>query len=422
MSVIVVGLSYRGAPVDLLERFAFDHEDLPKALAHARANGAVREAVILSTCNRTEVYAAVNGFHAGLSALRQFLSEYHGVPLEDFRERLYGLYSDQAVTHLFGVSAGIDSMVLGEPQILAQMRRAFHVATEEGSTGQILSALFRHAIRVGRRVRSETDIARSGATLALASAAVASEALGDLAGRTTLVVGAGEMSDLAASVLARKGMRILIANRTLSRAQVLAKACGGEALSLDNLARALGEADFVIASTGSPDPVITHDMVAAAMATRPARPLVLVDTAVPRDIEPLVATVPGVTLRDMDDLREAVAPDREQLFEVERVRAIVGEEVARYAAWRRSQALAPLISSLQSHGERVRAAEIRRAQGALAGLGDREREAVEVLTRAIVAKLLHHPMSALKERAGTSEGDALARALRTLHALQEGES
>jgi glutamyl-tRNA reductase len=419
VSVLVVGLNFKGAPLELLERFAFEASDLPKALLGARASEHVREAVILSTCNRTEVYAVVSGYHAGLAALRHFLSEFHHVPIEDFADRLYGLYEDEAVEHLFGVASGIDSMVIGEPQILTQVRRAFRTADEEGTVGPMLSALFRQAIRVGRRARAETDVARSSSALALACAAVARRTLGSLDGRTVLVVGAGKMSDLAAMTIAAEGARVLVANRTPARAESIAARIGARAVSMSALDSAIVEADLVLTSTGSPEPVITVDMVTAAMAARAARPLIVFDLAVPRDVEPGVAAIPGVSLQDMDDLREAVAPDGDQLRQVERVRSIIGEEVPRFAAWQRAHVLAPLLARLQDRAETVRTSEIARAQSLLAGLSEREREAVETMTRSIVAKLLHDPVTTVKKHAGTPDGDALARALRTLYGLPE---
>jgi len=420
MSVLVAGLNYKSTPLDLLERFSFDNAELPKALLAARASEHVREAVILSTCNRTEVYAVVDGFHSGVGALRQFLSEFHHVAPEDFSDRLYGLYEDDAVTHLFEVASGIDSMVVGEPQILSQVRRAFRTADEEQAIGSTLSALFRQAIRVGRRARAETDIARSASTLAMAGATLARLELGSLDGRTVLVVGAGKMSDLAAVAIAQEGARVLIANRTPSRAHTVAERAGGTPVPMAGLQSALGEADLVLASTGASQPLITREMVAAAMKGR-ARPLVMLDLAVPRDVEPGAAHVPGVTLKDMDDLREAVAPDGEQLLEVERVRAIVGEEVPKFVTWQRAHALSPLLHALQSRAENVRAAELKRAAGLLADLDEREREAIETLTRSMIAKLLHDPMKALKDQAGTAGGEALARALRMLYALPDEE-
>ena len=417
VSVLVVGLSHKGAALDLLERFSVGASDLPKALLAVRGSEHVREAVILSTCNRIEAYAVVSGYHAGVAALRQFLSEFHHVPLEDFGDRLYGLYEEDAVAHVFSVASGIESMVVGEPQILTQVRRAFRSAQEEGAVGATLSTLFRQAIRVGRRARAETDIARGSSTLALAAASVARDALGSLQGRTVLVVGSGKMGDIAAATLADEGAHVLVANRTQSRADAVARRVGGTAVAMDALEGSIASADVLLTSTGSPDPIITFDMVASAMEARARRPLLVLDLAVPRDVEPSVSTVDGVRLLDMDDLRAAVAPDGDQLSEVERVRVIVAQEVAKFSSWQRTHALAPLLEALNDRSESVRVSELQRASAALAGLSDAEREAVDAVTRSIVTKLLHEPRAAVKELAGTAEGDTLARAVRRLYQL-----
>jgi len=419
VSVLVVGLTYRKAPVGLLERFAIDAHALPKALHQLRTSEHVREGAILSTCNRVEVYALVTGYHAGLSELRRFLSEFHHVTVDEFDHLLESGYEEDAVGHLFGVAAGIESMVVGEPQILAQVRDAFRVASDEGAIGPVLSALLRDAIRVGRRARAETGIGKTVKTFAGAGADLAREALGSLDGKTVLVVGAGKMSDLAARRLVREGATVLVANRTRARARALAERIGGAELPITSLADGLSRADLVLSSTGSPEPMITRDMVAEAMATRADRPLVLLDLAVPRDVDPAVRSVDGAILRDLDDLREALLPGPEQLLEVERVREIVREEVPRFTRWQRAHHLAPLLEALQARGEDARARELRRAAARLAELSDREREAVEVLTRSIVAKLLHDPVAAVKQKAGTGEGEALARALRELFDLPD---
>jgi glutamyl-tRNA reductase len=421
MSVLVVGLNYRAVPLEILERFSIPSAELPKALYAIKSYPAVREAVILSTCNRIEVYAVVTGYHAGIAAAKQFLSEFHHVAPNDFGDRLTSLFETEAVTHVFNVASGIDSMVVGEPQILSQVRRAFRSADEEGAVGSTLSAPFRHAISVGRRARAETDIARTSSSFAAATVSVAAEAFGDVGGRTVLVVGAGKMSDVAAQRLARAGARILIANRTSARADELAARVGGRAVVMANLHEALARADLVLSSTGSPDPVITRDAVERAMAGRSNRPLWLIDLAVPRDVEPSVASLAGVLVRDMDDLRDAVAPSADQLAEVDRVRTIVADEVPRFTAWQRAHVLAPLVAALKGRAEHVRETELAKAMRALGPLPERERVAVEAMTRAIVAKLLHDPVSVVKEKAGTPEGDLLARAVRTLYGLPDEE-
>jgi glutamyl-tRNA reductase len=285
-----------------------------------------------------------------------------------------------------------------------------------------LSALFRQAIRVGRRARAETGISRSASTLALAGATLARAELGALSGKTVLIVGAGKMSDLAAAAIGEEGARVLVANRTPARAHAVAVRTGGTAVAMTDLDGAIAEADLILASTGASDPVITREMVASGMAARPERPLVVLDLAVPRDVEPGAAEIEGVTLKDMDDLREAVAPDSDQLREVDRVGLIIAEEVPKFLAWQRTHALAPLLKALQSRAEGVREAELKRAASLLADLDERERQAVEVLTRSIISKLLHDPVKVLKEQAGSPSGEALARALRMLYALPDDKS
>jgi glutamyl-tRNA reductase len=419
MSILVVGLNYRRVPVDVLERLAFDGESLPKGLHQLRDHEHVREAAILSTCNRVEVYALATGFHAGVAALRTFLSEFHHFPGEDFEEFLYSLYDEEAARQLFTVASGIDSMVVGEPQILSQVRDAFRIAAEEGATGPVLSALFRQAIRVGRRARAETGIARSAGTLAAAGLELARGALGRLSGRTILILGAGKMSDLAASTIAAEGGRVIVANRTPSRAVAVAQRIGGEAVALGELEEALRQSDLVLSSTGSAEPLITHDMVAAAMEHRADRPLVLLDLAVPRDVEPAAGDVDGVQLRNLDDLRTAVSPGAGQADEIERVRDIVAEEVPRFASWQRAHHLAPVIQALQRRGDDIREAELTRVAGRLGRLSQAEREAVDALARAMFAKLLHGPITRIKAGAGTAEGESLVRALRELFGLEE---
>jgi glutamyl-tRNA reductase len=419
MSVLVAGLSHREVPLDVLERFSFDEGSLPKGLHDLTTREHVTEAVILSTCNRVEVYALVSGFHAGVGVVRQFLAEFHHVPASEFPSAFTARYEQDAVRHLFAVASGIESMVVGEPQILSQVREAFRVAVSEEAVGPVLDALMRRAIKVGRLARARTDIARSGATFAAAGAAIARDALGGLADRTVLVVGSGKMSDTSARTIAGEGARVLVAGRTRARSSALAKRIGGEEVEWPRLGEGLARADAVLSSTASRDPVFTWDMVAGAMDRRPERPLLMLDLAVPRDVEPAAARVAGVTLLDLDALREAVAPGEEQQEQVSRVREIIDAEVPRFLQWQRAHGLAPLLKTLHERAEGVRSRELGRAAARLADLGERKQEAVEALTRSIVSKLLHAPIAAVRTQAGSPEGEALARALRELFDLPE---
>jgi glutamyl-tRNA reductase len=413
MSVLALGVSYRRAPVELLERLAFVEADDPKAYRRLLEMESVREAVILSTCNRVEVFAEVASYHAGFLDVKRFLSETREVAPEEFAEPLYSHYEDDAAEHLFSVASGIDSMVLGEPQILAQVRDAFRRAEAEGATGPHLQDLFRAAVRTGRRARAETEIGASPAAFVEAGATLADRFLGGLDGRSVVVVGAGAMAALAAKHLSERGAtRIRIVNRTVTRAASLAGRTGGEALGFDRLPLALREADVVVSSTGSAGTVIGLQVVREAVANgRMGRPLFFLDLAVPRDVDPDVARLPGVRLTDIDDLRDILdaAEDRGALGEADKVRTIVAQEVRKYTDRRRAARLSPLIQALRDRGEHIQAAELARLAPRLSSLSQRQRQAVEALAGGIVAKLLHEPIVRIKEGAGQGQ-DALARA------------
>lgn len=422
MPVLSLGVSYRRATVELLERLAFGEEDLPKAYHHLLGLGSVSEAVILSTCNRIEVYAEVARYHQGFQDLKRFLAESRDVAVEEFAEPLYSHYEDHAAEHLFSVAAGIDSMVVGEPQILSQVREAFKRADREGSAGPALAGLFRHAIRVGRRARSETEIGASPGTFVEAGARLAEEHLDGLEGRSLLVVGAGKMGALAIRALRDRGVAsVRVLNRSPERAARLAARAGAGHGSLEEMRAALAQADLVVSSTGATGTVIGVDEVTAAVDGR-ERPLFLLDLAVPRDVDPSARELPSVRVADIDDLRGVVDASRDgEDDELARVRAIVSEETSRFAGRRREAKLAPLIAALHERGEVVRAEELERLAGRLAGLSEREREALEALTRGIVKTLLHDPVVRLKELSTRGAADAHARALAELFGLDVAE-
>jgi glutamyl-tRNA reductase len=422
MAVLALGVSYRRASVELLERLCFSQPDLPKAYHHLATLEAVEESVILSTCNRVEIYAEVPHYHQGFLDVKRFLSESREVPADEFADPLYAHYEDDAAEHLFSVASGIDSMVIGEPQIHSQVRQAFRRAQDEAAIGPVLTSLFREALRVGRRARRETGIEASPAAFVEAGALLAAEHLGGLNRRSVLVIGAGEMSALAIRALRDRGVgSVTILNRTPERAARLAGRVGALHGPLERLTTALSSADLVVTSTGATGLVLHRDVIEEAIAGR-KDPLFLLDLAVPRDIDPAAGELPGVRLADIDDLREVFAERQgELLAEVERVRAIVSDETRRFGRRQREVRLAPLIKALHDRGEEVRAAELRRLASRLRGLSDRERQAVEALAAGVVAKLLHEPVVRLKEGAGTAEGDAAARALSELFGLDVGD-
>jgi glutamyl-tRNA reductase len=414
VSVVVIGLNHRTVPIELLERFAVSSDALGKALQDLCGRSNIAEAVVLSTCNRTEVYAVADRFHPAYGDIRDFLCDLAQLAPEDLTEHLYSDHDHGAVRHLFSVAAGLESTVLGESEILGQVRTAWERAQAEGASRASLNLLFRHAVEVGKRARTETAIGRSTASVSHAAVEMARDRLGTLAGRTVLVVGAGEMGEGIVVALAAAGAgEVLVANRTLARAEELADRVGGSAIGLNAVAAALPFADVVLTSTGA-GLLVTEETV----PSRDGRPLMVIDIAVPRDVAAGVGLMPDVTLLDLDDLREWAARGRaERQGEVAAVLSIVGDEVQRFADVVEARQVAPLISQLHDYAEQVRLGELSRFASRLDGLDDRQRAAVEAMTRGLVAKLLHAPSVRLKDDAGTPRGERNASALRDLYDL-----
>ena len=411
MAVLTRGISFRRAPIELLEQLAFTDDDLVKAYRRALDQDGVQEAVILSTCNRVEVTADVASYHGGFLALKRLLAESHGVDPEVLAEPLYSHYEQDAADHLFAVAAGLDSMVLGETQIHAQVREALRRAEREDAAGPALTGLFHAASHTGRRVRAETGLGAAPDAFVALAADLADESLGGLEGRDVVVVGAGQMAALAVKHLRRRGVGpVRILNRSLKHARALADRTNAAHGDLDTLPEALAHADLVVSATGAAGVVVTGDAVG-----RRDRPLVLVDLAMPRDVEPSVAELPNVTLIDIVSLRERLSDrDERTAGEIVRAHEIVAEEVHRYAIRKRSDALAPIITALRARGDEILQAELGRHASRLGDLTADERAAVEQLARSIVAKLLHDPIVALKERSEPGTEGAHARLLADL--------
>lgn len=420
MSVLVLGLNYKNTPVDLLGRLAVPTEHLPKALASLVRRDHVDEAVVLSTCNRVEIYAHVTRYHGGMADLRSFFWEFCDVPVEDFAHLAYDYYDDRAAAHLFAVAAGLDSMVVGERQIHLQVKEAFKAAQEQGAAGRLLQSLFRRALRVGKRARSETAISAGASSMVDVGIDAAEQVLGQLAGRTVLVVGAGKMGGMAAGRLDRVAGRILVANRTPERAQRLADKVSGEVLAFSDLHEGLVAADLVLCSTGAPEPVVDHDTVAAAMQERGDRPLALVDLAVPRDVDPGCSAIAGVNVLDIDTIR-AVTHGGSTGEEAAQARRIVEEEAAAFAAWTRTVHVEPTIAALRDRMAELAAQEVQRSlgRGRLSNLDDRQRAAVQALAESLVNRVLHEPSVRLKGIADARGGELHASVLRELFDLPE---
>jgi len=418
--VFVVGANFRSAPLELLERLAVDAERRPKALAGLLDQEHVHEAVVVSTCNRVEVYTAISRFHGAAGEVRRFLADLHGLDLSEFAGYLYDYYEERAVQHLFTVAAGVDSMVVGEAQILGQVREAFAAAQAERSVGPVLSALFNRAIKVGRRARSETGIGAGMASTVTVGLRVAAGQLDGLAGRRALLVGAGAMARLAGRALRAGGAgELVVANRTLATGAALARELGGRAVPLDQVAGELARADLAVAATAGPAPTVTAATVADALARRSSDmgTLVLLDLGVPRDVEPEVRGLGGVVLADLDALRAVLETDEGPRREVERVRSLIARETAAYLRDRREARLTPTIRALRDRAEEVRLLELAKASTRLAGLDAQQRAAVEAVTRGLVNKLLHDPMVRGKSLAARPDGDLYVAALRELYGL-----
>jgi len=415
MAVLALGVSHRRATVELLERLAFAEDDLAKAYRRASDDPAIEEAVILSTCNRVELYGSVPNYHAGFQALKRLLCESRGVSPEEIAEPLYSHFELEAAEHAFSVAGGLDSMVLGEPQVLSQVREALRHAEAEGAAGRELTAVFHAASRAGRRVRTETSVGAAPDAFVAAGADLAEEVLGSLEKRRAVVVGAGPMSALGVKHLRRRGVgTVRILNRSLERARALAERTDAEHGDLAQLREALADADLLVTATGAAG-IIVH---ASALQGR-TRPLFVLDLAVPRDVEARTGQLPNVTLVDIDGLRSSLAVRGvEAAADIARAHEIVGEEVRRFALRRRSERLAPLIRALRGRGEEVVAAELERFRSDLAALTPDERDAVEALARGIVAKLLHDPIVRLKERSAPGTEDAHAKLLQDLFGIE----
>ncbi len=393
-----------------------DESSLAKVLGDLIGREHVSEAVVLSTCNRIEVYVFAETFHGAFQNVRDFLAETAHVSPEEFSDALYAHYEADAVSHLFSVACGLDSAVLGEHEIQGQVKSAWETARLEGTCGTTLNALFRHAAEVGKRARTETGISQHITSVSHAAVALAAERLDGLNGRRLMVLGAGDMGEgMAASLAKSETAEVVVANRTTGRAEELAQRMGGRAVSLDEMSADLAVVDVLLTSTGASSLILEHCDVAEIMAQRANRPLLIVDVAVPRDVDPAAGELDGVTLLDMDDLRAfADRGLRERRAELDRVRTIIDDELNRYLDYSSAREAAPLISAFRTRAEILRKEELDRHAS---GLSPAERQAVEAATRGLVGKLLHEPTVRLKDAAGSPRGDRLAEALRDLFDL-----
>ncbi len=417
MSIVVIGVNHRTGPLSVLERLTIAPDGIAKAVIGLAARDSLREVAVLSTCNRTEVYAVAERFHGAYADIRDFMCELGTLRADELHPHLYSQHDEAAAQHLFEVAAGLDSAVLGESEILGQVRTAWQVAKDEGGVRSTLDLLFRHALSVGKRARSETSISRGTSSISHAAVELVTDRLGPLDGRNVLVVGAGDMGVGVATALHKAGAgSITVCNRSPQRGSHLAGRVGGRAIGLDGVGEALARADVVVACTASGQSVVTRADVAANK--RAAAPMLIVDIAVPRSVDRSVAELDGLTVLDLDDLRDWA--DRGIALrsgEVDNVRAIIASEVEQFSMEVTARQAAPLVAQLHERAEAMRTKEVARFAGRLAELDDDERDTVEALTRAIVAKLLHGPSVRLRNDAGTPKGERNAAAVSDLFDL-----
>ena len=425
MHIHCVGLNHATAGLDLRETLAFSAEQIQAALARLGCGegfDGIREMVILSTCNRVEVYAVLSHTHS--EVLLDFLAETRGVSLDALQRHTYRRTGLEAARHLFRVAAGLDSLVIGEPQILGQVTRALELARGQNAAGALLNRLFQSAIHAGKRARTETRISHNPASVASLAAAQAVQTVGAPQEAQVVVLGAGEMAELAVEALRKRGARrFLVVNRTLDRARPLAERWGAEITTFEHLEEALLRADILISSTGAPHTLIHAETVRTIMTRRPERPLVMIDIAVPRDVDPAAGGVPAVRLYDMDSLNQQLHHSlEERRREVPQVEAILEEELHTFDEYLRSLDMLPLIADLSAYAEQIRRAELEKTLRRLPNLNDAERVRLEKMTQALVKKLLAPAIQRLRAEAACAHAPEYATVARTLFSLDTGHA
>ena len=401
MALVVLGLNHKTAPVEVREKLAFDSEDFREAADTLFSRmPEIDEKVILSTCNRVEIYANAESAEKGLWALKKFLYRYHEIPEGTLEEFFYTYNSEEAVEHLFNVAGALDSMVLGEPQILGQVKDAYQSAMKVKATGRILNQLFQKAFSVAKRIRTETAVAENAVSISYSAVELAARIFGHLEGRSVLLIGAGEMIELAGRHLVGQGVKtVLVANRSYERAAKLATELGGSAVHYDSFEQELAGADIIISSTAAPHYVIKKSMVEKAVRHRAGKPIFFIDIAVPRDIEPAINELNNVFLYDIDDLDNVVRENRrEREKEAEKAREIVKAEVTQFQQWLERLEVEPTIAAIRQKGEEIKKGELERTLPKL-NLSPEQEEAVRTMASSMINKLLHDPTIHLKNSA-----------------------
>ncbi len=424
MNIVIVGLNHKTATVEIREKLHFPSRTIGEPLRRLVGCEGINEGLILSTCNRVEVIAVTGDVEKGLWQIKRFLSDYHSIPLEELDEHLYVHLCEDAVRHLFKVSAGLDSMVLGEPQILGQVKDAYSYAVQHNTAGVIINKLCHKAFQVAKRIRTETRIGSSAVSISYAAVELAKKIFGDLETKAVMLIGAGEMAELAAKHLISAGAReIKIANRTYERALELAKTFQGRAIMFREFPHYLKEVDIVITATGSLEYIINPDHVHDLLRERKNRPMFFIDITVPRNVNPLVNNIDNVYVYDIDALREVVQANlREREKEAGEAAKIVDEEIEKFYRWVKSLDVVPTIVALKKSFNSIRKAELEKALSSLEHLSEKDREVLDAMTMSIIKKILHNPVTHLKKEANSVEGDFFIDAIIKLFDLDVNEA
>ncbi len=421
MHIVVVGLNYRTAPVEVREQFAFAEKDLPAALHQLMKTKGVLEGVVVATCNRTEIYVVMDRLHMGGYFIRGFMEQWFGVKSEHFTQHMYIYEDEQAIAHLFRVTCGLDSMVIGETQILGQVRSSFLTAQAEGVTGTWFNRLFKQAVTLGKRAHSETSIGESAVSVSYAAVELGKRIFGMFTGKRVLILGAGKMSELTVKHLYSSGAaEVIVANRTLSRAVELAEKFSGKPSTIEDALTALHEVDIVISSTGANGYVLSADQVATAMKRRPSRPLFMIDIAVPRDIDPAAASVSDVFLYDIDDLEGIVENNLEmRRSEAAKIEVMISEEMDEFQLWLKTLGVRPVIRALQDKSNAIHEDTMESLFNKLPELDEHQRKVIRRLTKSIVNQMMHDPINVIKELSSGKQGTEALDYFSKIFALEE---
>jgi glutamyl-tRNA reductase len=421
MELIVLGLNHKTAPIEIRERLAFPEDRIETALHQVKSLTSLKENMILSTCNRVEIYAASREIENAILDLKHFLSRYHALSLKEFEKNLYSFVGEEAVKHIFRVASSLDSMVVGEPQILGQIKSAYNIAVESKTSGLILHRLLHRAFHVAKRVRTETKIGDRAVSVSFVAVELAKKIFETLEKKMVLLIGAGEMCELAARHLVSEGVeKVLVTNRTYERAVALAQEFKGEAIPFDEIGQGLKKADIVISATDSPQYLIHHDQVTKVIKDRKNRPIFFIDIADPRNIEPSVGDIENVYLYNIDDLKKVADENiKDRGKEAQKAEAIVQEEVIKFVNWYHSLEVTPTIVALRKKFEEIGKKELEKTLSLHPNLSDKEKKSLEALTSAILNKILHTPSTLLKQSNEEAMADLYLDTLRTLFQLPE---